>query len=121
MRSEAAEMPYKDPEEKKKWESLHRSQRIARRRQLRQVEAAWKAAHPEATRQQGSGPAILLPIAAGVTVAAWSPPLAICAGLTVSVAALYKKGWSWWIVGLVILVAGLFFQWNESNQKNQTK
>jgi len=33
-------MPYKDPERKKEWERLHRGRRSARRRELRQIEAA---------------------------------------------------------------------------------
>jgi hypothetical protein len=32
-------MPYKDLERKKEWEEEHRSQRLARRRELRQIEA----------------------------------------------------------------------------------
>ena len=33
-------MPYKDPERKKEWEKLHRAERSARRRELRQREGA---------------------------------------------------------------------------------
>jgi len=43
-------MPYKDPEQKRVWEHQHRSQGLARRRELRQIEAAWKEAHPGAIR-----------------------------------------------------------------------
>jgi hypothetical protein len=32
-------MPYKDLERKKEWEHLHRPQRLARRRELRRIEA----------------------------------------------------------------------------------
>jgi hypothetical protein len=47
-------MPYKDPEAKEKWEQEHRSQRLTRRRELRQMEAAWKEAHPE-VQDSGAG------------------------------------------------------------------
>jgi hypothetical protein len=111
-------MPYKDPEKKKQWESRHRTQRIARRLQLREIEAAWKEAHPEAVKPNAGGAAILLPLVAGGSLAAWSPPLAIGAGgLAVLLAALYKKDRSWWLVGLVTLAVGLYFQWNEKNEK----
>jgi hypothetical protein len=55
-------MPYKDPEAKKRWEQQHCSQRLTRRRELRQIETAWKQAHPDV---QDSGPGFLLPVAAG--------------------------------------------------------
>src|SRR5262249_53081204 len=96
--TEVVAMPYRDEEKKKEWEKRHRPQRIARRRQLRQIEAAWKEAHPEAVGYKGNVAAILAPVVAGGTLAAWSPPLAIGAGgLTVLVAALYKKSWIWWL------------------------
>jgi hypothetical protein len=110
-------MPYKDPQEKKEWELRHRSERISRRRELRQIEAAWKAAHPEAVWLQDSGAGFLLPVVAGGALAAYNPKLAIGAsGLTLVIAAAYKKDWSWWIVGILILALGLFFQWNNKNE-----
>jgi len=39
-------MPYKDPERKRQWERLHRSGRLARRRELRQAEAAREPPSP---------------------------------------------------------------------------
>jgi hypothetical protein len=37
-------------------------------------------------------------------------------GLTVAVAAVYKKDWRWWVVGILILALGVFFQWNKGNE-----
>jgi hypothetical protein len=111
-------MPYKDPQEKRDWELRHRSQRIARRRELRQIEAAWKEAHPEAAWLRDSGAGFLLPIVTGGALAAYSPKLAMGTGaITLLVAARYKKGWSWWVVGLFILVLGWFFYWREKEGK----
>jgi hypothetical protein len=108
-------MPYRDPEAKKEWEQEHRSQRLTRRRELRQIEAAWKEAHPEV---QNSGASFLLPLAAGGTLAACDPKLAMGAGgLTLLLAALCKKDRSWWILGILILALGLFFQWNAKDEK----
>jgi hypothetical protein len=110
-------MPYKDPEQKREWEHLHRSKRLARRRELRQAEA--KRAETEPNRLQGEASGLLLPLAAGSALAVYNPKLAIGAGgLTLAAAAVFKKDWSWWIVGVLILVIGLFFQWN---QKIETK
>ena len=109
-------MPYKDPQRKRVWEWQHRSQRHARRRELRQIEAAWKEAHPEALWMQESGTGFLLPVVAGGVMAAYNPKLAIGAGgLALLLAAVYKKDLSWWIVGVIILVLGLFFQWSDQS------
>jgi hypothetical protein len=60
---------------------------------------------------------LLLPLAAGSAVAIYNPKLAIGAGgLTLAAAALYKKDWSWWIVGLLMVVIGLFFQWHRKTE-----
>jgi hypothetical protein len=111
-------MPYKDPQRKMEWEKRHHSQRVARRRELRQIEAAWKEAHPEAVAQRDSGPGFLLPVVAGAALAAYNPKLAIgVGGVTLLLAGIYKKDLSWWIVGGVILALGLFFQWNDQSAK----
>jgi hypothetical protein len=111
-------MPYKDPEQKRAWELQHRSQRLARRRELRQIETDWKEAHPGVAWVKDSGVGFLLPVVAGGALAAYNPKLAIGAGgLTLLGAAYYKKDWSWWIVGVLILALGLFFEWN--NKKEQ--
>jgi hypothetical protein len=111
-------MSYKDPERKRQWERLHRSERLARRRELRQAEAAREGTQPEAAGLHIGASSLLLPLAAGGALAAYNPKLAVGAGgLTLAAAALYKKDWSWWIVGLLILVIGLFFQWNQKSEK----
>ena len=110
-------MPYKDPERKRQWERLHRSGRLARRRELRQAEAAREAAQTDAARLQTGAGSLWLPLAAGSALAVYNPKLAIGAGgLTLAAAALYKKDWSWWIVGLLIVVIGLFFQWHKKTE-----
>jgi hypothetical protein len=110
-------MPYNDPQKKREWEQEHRSRRLSRRRELRRIEAARIAAQPEMQRQQGSGAEFVLPLIAGGALAAYNPRLAIGAGgVTLVVAAAYKKGWSWWIVGVLILVLGLFFQSNDQSK-----
>lgn len=111
-------MPYKDPDHKREWESQHRAQRLARRRELRQVEAAWKAAHPGAVTGQGTVASFLFPLAAGGALASYDPKIAIGAGgLTLAVAAIYKKDWHWWIAGVLILIVGLFFLWTSQDEK----
>src|SRR5216683_8080005 len=109
-------MPYKDLERKKEWERLHRPERLARRRELRRIEAAQQATRPEEPSTQHGGLGFLIPIVAGGALAAYDPKLGMGAGgLTLAIAAIYKKGWTWWIVGIVILAVALFFYWE--NQK----
>src|SRR5215471_17108221 len=97
-------------ERKIEWERLHRSKRLARRRQLRHADAAREEGKPNAPRLHGTG-ALLLPVATRAVLAAYNSKLAIGAGgLTLAAAALYKKDGSWWIVGILVLVIGLFFQ-----------
>jgi hypothetical protein len=104
-------MPYKDLERKIEWERQNRPHRLARRRQLRRIEAAQKEARPEPSRGKGIESSILLSLAAGGALVVYSPQLAIGAGTTaLLVAAVFKKTWSWWILGAAILIAGLFFQ-----------
>src|SRR5258706_953748 len=102
-------MPYKDPERKKEWERLHRPQRLAGRQELRSVEAAQGASQPEAPGTQLSEFGFLVPLVAGGALAAVNPMLGMGAGgVTLAVAAIYKKRWTWWIVGVVILLVGYF-------------
>jgi hypothetical protein len=111
-------MPYKDAERKREWENEHRSQRIGRRRELRQLEVARIAAEPEALRGQYGGASIWLPLVAEGALAAYNPKLAMGAGgLTLIVATAYKKDWCWWIAGILLLAFGLFFQWNDNSTK----
>ena len=115
-------MPYKDDQHKRQWERLHRPRRLARRRELRRIEAARQQAQPETIRLNGQGAGVLLPVLAGGALAAYNPKLAMGAGgLTLVAAAVYKKGLTWWIVGILIFVLGVFFHWNESlRQKTNT-
>ena len=112
-------MPYKDLQRKKEWEQQHRPQRLARRRELRRIEAARKEAQPAALRVEDSGTAFLwLPLVAGGALASYNPQLAMGAGgLTLVVAALYKKSWSWWIVGILLLTMGFLFLRSDQNPK----
>jgi hypothetical protein len=111
-------MPYKDPQMKMEWEWQHRSQRLVRRRKLRQIEAAWNEAHPGVPRSAGTVANFLIPLAAGAVLATYDPKLAIGAGaLTLLLANAYKKDWRWWIAGVLILALGLLFQWNKKSVK----
>jgi hypothetical protein len=110
-------MPYKDPHRKTEWEQLHRTQRVARRRELRRIEAASTQEVPPTPKD--FGPAFFLPVIAGSALAAYNPKLAMRAGgLTLVVAALYKKDWTWWVVGIIILALGAFFE-GTNTKENQ--
>ena len=110
-------MPYKDPQQKKEWEHRHRAERLARRHELRQIEAIRQEAQPEMRQAQHDGTGLLFPLVAGGALAAYDPNLAISVGgITLVLAALYRKGWSWWIVGLIVLVAGLMFRRNDRTE-----
>jgi hypothetical protein len=107
-------MPYKDLEQKRAWEQEHRAERLARRRELRQIQAARTAAEPAPSPSPGGSTLVLLPILAGGALAAYNPKLAVGAGgLTLVIAAYYKKGRNWWIAGILILVIGLLFHLND--------
>jgi len=109
-------MPYKDLERKKEWERIHRAERLARRRELRGIAAAQQATRPDATRTEHSVAGFLIPLAAGGALAAYNPKLGMVAGgATLTIAAIFKKGWAWWALGLVILALALFFYWNKQN------
>ena len=112
-------MPYKDLQRKQEWEHQHRSQRLARRRELRRIEAALKEPQPAAFRVEDNGTAFLwLPLVAGATLASYNPKLAVGAGgLTLLVAALYKRSWTWWIVGILFLTLGFLFLRSDQNVK----
>jgi len=38
-------------------------------------------------------------------------------GGTLVIAAIFKKGWAWWVLGIFILVLALLFYWNKQNEK----
>ena len=70
---------------------------------------------------QASGAEFVLPLVAGGALAAYNPKLAMGAGgLTLAVAAIYKKGWTWWIVGVLIVALGFFFYWSDQNAEKQS-
>jgi hypothetical protein len=107
-------MPYKDLEQKRTWEEEHRAERLARRRELRQIEAARIAAQPAQSPSPGGGAVVFFSMLAGGALATHNPKLAMSTGgLTLVIAAYYKKGRNWWIVGIVVLVIGLFSYLNE--------
>jgi hypothetical protein len=101
-------MPYKDPQQKQEWERLNRPARLARRRELRRIAAAREEAG-RASLQAHPGGSFLWPVlAAGVALTLYRPPLGLAAGtVTLIVAALTKKSWHWWAVGVAMLVVAL--------------
>src|SRR5713226_7122102 len=113
-------MPYKDPERKKEWERLHRSERLTRRRELRHGQALEQTTRPRATRELSGGVAFLVPLVAGGALAAYNPKLGMgTGGLTLVVAAVWKKNWAWWLVGCVtLLIALLFYFMNAEKTDN---
>jgi hypothetical protein len=114
-------MPYKDPERKKEWERLHRPQRQARRRELRLVEATEGMSRPEVSGTDQSGVGFLVPLVAGGALAAYNPMLGIgIGGLTIGIAAMYKKRGTWWIAGVVILVLSLFFYLERQDDESRS-
>jgi hypothetical protein len=117
-------MPYKDPERKKEWERLHRPQRLARRRQLRQIEAVEQKPQPKPAKVEFGNSVLVIPIIAGGALAAYNPKIGIAVGgLTLASSDIFKKGWAWWLVGSVILVLALFFYWRDrrDSETNSTK
>jgi len=110
-------MPYKDSERKKEWERLHRTERLARRRELRHAQAVEQTARPIAVRKASGGVGLVVPLIAGGALAAWNPKLGMGAGSwTLVVAAVWKKNWAWWLVGCVTLFIALLFYFT-NNEK----
>jgi hypothetical protein len=98
-------MPYSDLRRKQEWEQQHRTQRLARRRELRRIErtrleTVGAAGMPEASNST----LVWAPLVVGGALASYDPKLAIGAGgLTLLIAVIGKKGAAWWIVGAIIL------------------
>lgn len=116
-------MSYKDPERKKAWEQQHRTQRLARRRELRrQQDAAETTQHGVSSAGVPIGH-LLVPLLAGAGLAAYSPKLALGAGgVTLLSATYFRKGWQWWLVGsLTILIALLFLNWDRDPGAGKNK
>ncbi len=110
-------MPYKDPEQKKEWERLHRTERLARRRELRLAQAVEQTTRPIAAREASGAVGFVVPLIAGGALATWNPKLGMGAGsLTLVVAAVWKKNWAWWLVGCVTLFIALLFYFT-NNEK----
>lgn len=115
-------MPYKDLERKKEWERLHRTERLARRRELRHAQAVEQTARPIEIGRASDGIGFVVPLIAGGALAAWNPKIGMGAGsLTLVVAAVWKKNWAWWLVGCVTLfIALLFYFTNNEKTDNPT-
>ena len=115
-------MPYKDLERKKEWERQHRSERSSRRRELRQIAAAQGTTRPVPVNQESSGGGgFLIPMMAGGALAAYNPKLGMGAGgLTLVVAAVWKKNWTWCFVGCVVLLIGLLFYFMENEKSDDS-
>jgi len=110
-------MPYKDPERKKEWERLHRTERVARRREQRFAESVEQTPRPIADRKLSVGVGFVVPLIAGGALAAWNPKVGIGAGgLTLVVAAVWKKNWAWWLVGCVTLFIALLFYFTDNEK-----
>jgi hypothetical protein len=111
-------MPYKDLEQKRHWEQEHRFERIARRRELRQIEVAHAETHSETPEPLDAKVILLLPMVAGAALAAYNPKIAMGAGgLTLCWAAIYKKSGTWWFAAVLLIVFGVFFLWNEQSSE----
>jgi hypothetical protein len=112
-------MPYKDPSLKREWERLHRPERLARRRELRRIEATRQTLQPEVLDGHPDG----FPwpvIAIGGALAAANPWLGLGAGsLTLLVTALRDKDRRWLVVGALVVVISLLVLWLEGKGTNE--
>jgi len=101
-------VPYKDSQKKRTWERRHRPQRLARRRELRQIALAQAAGDPTADGSPAG--LLLLPFLAAGSLAVYSPNLAMVAGgVALLVAMFYRKGVIWWLIGAFTLLLAIFF------------
>jgi hypothetical protein len=115
-------MPYKDPQRKKEWELRHRSERLARRRELRERQTESVSTAPGAMPSILDGFGVLLPVVAGFGLAAYQPKLAVGAGgVTLVISAIFKKSAAWWIIGTIVLVLGILFLWIDPQQKEDSE
>jgi hypothetical protein len=110
-------MPYKDPQRKKEWERRHRLQRLARRRDLRRIEAADNATQPTPASPGDKAVSPWQLLGGGGALALCSPTLGLGAGaLILIVAAFQKRSWQWWAIGAAIALCALFLQ--SSNKRD---
>jgi len=73
---------------------------------------------PTAARN-GGAIIVWAPLIAGGALASYDPKFAIGAGgITLLSAGLGKKSAGWWIVGVLVLIIGLVFQWALSDGKD---
>ena len=91
------------------WELKHRTERLARRRELRRIQAA----QPTEPKVDPTGrAALIVPILAAGALATYSATLALGAGgLTLFAATYYRKGWQWSLVGALTV---LILKWDKS-------
>jgi len=115
-------MPYKDPEAKREWELRHRAERLARRRELRRIQAAMPAGSPSSEENITGTGVLMIPLLVGSALGVSSPRLALgVGGLTLLAAMYYRKSWQWWLVGaLTVLLAVVFLKWDRRH-KNETE
>ena len=108
-----------DPLRKCEWERQHRAARLARRRELRRTDTAntMTAAQPVTpTAPNADIGSTWLPVIAGGAIAFFDPKLALGIGsLTLILAAIYKKGGSWWVAGIFTLALALFLGSGDQN------
>jgi cell division protein FtsW (lipid II flippase) len=113
-------VPYKDPEDKKRWERQHRPERSARRRELRHFATEAEALNRSEADGQGAIGLLWVPVVAGGALAACSPTLGIVSGgIILVVASMQKQDWRWWLAGLLMIVLATFFLWKNQNEKNE--
>jgi hypothetical protein len=106
-------MPYKDVERKQEWERQHRAERLARRRERRRLEAGNPPDPPMTDGGQNKGGGFVFTLAAASAVAAYNRKPAVGAGaIMAALAAYFKMDRDWWIAGVLLLVVGVFIQWN---------
>jgi apolipoprotein N-acyltransferase len=77
---------------------------------------------PDATGSEHNVAGCLIPLVAGGALAAYNPKLGMAAGGgTLAIAAIFKKGTAWWILGFFILALALFFYWNKQNAQPEER
>lgn len=115
-------MPYKDLQRKKEWEQQHRTERLARRRELRQRQTETTSTTPETVLPTLDGFGVLLAAVAGFGLAAYQPKLAVGAGgITLLISAIFKKSAAWWIIGAIVLAFGVLFLWIDPQLKESSE
>jgi cell division protein FtsW (lipid II flippase) len=74
------------------------------------------ATRPDAATTEHNIAAFLILLIAGGALTAYSPKLGMAAGGgTLAIAVIFKKSWTWWVLGIVILALALFFYSNKQN------